>query len=549
MYQNCQKPFLADIIDFQRDIEPYNLILIHAGVGAGKNTWTKQLAEQGYRVLVITSRAITANVQAQKLGADRRIDLNNLYNLNNCHSQKNSTCGRIVCTNADIEHYVKEKFDPNDIKTHIWNSFDFIILDEAHSLVTDASFADSPFHVHTFLDHAHKCNPSCHIVLMTGTPTPIESLIHTWGNIHILDFFDKCNHIEPETVTLIPSHFAINRIINSLRNGERLIYFANSIGQIARCVKELQKHNIPEADIGITFNESCKDEKFSKSLIEKRTRIQTALEETELIPDDVKILFSTIKNKEGININNKDIKTMYAESHQAAALTQMAGRIRNGLSDLYIIFNAADHPILSNCYQEELELKCVNAANETLVHYSCLPTEFVETPNKANVINTAEKIFYFVRFNYLTDKFEYYPGRQLCVQQQQADAAELDDIVNYWEDCYFEDGLLCGSEEFRGWFPYSKLWCYIHCDASSIIEKISGFLITEGYVGSILNKDDRDILIRRLNLRLSLFEKSFLPCTYPIKQLGKALPHFGYQVIPRGKSGTKWEITEMPKDD
>lgn len=549
MYQNCQKPFLADIIDFQRDIKPYNLILIHAGVGAGKNTWTKQLAEQGYHVLVITSRAITANVQAQKLSADRRIDFNNLHNLNNCHSQKNNTSGRIVCTNADIEHYVKEKFDPNDPNTHIWNSFDFIILDEAHSLVTDASFADSPFHVLTFLDYAHKCNPSCRIILMTGTPEPIESLIHIWDNIHILDFFDKCNHIEPKTVTLIPMHFAISQIINSLKNGERLIYFANSIGQIARCVKELQKHNIPEADIGITFNESNKDERFPKSLIEKRTRIQTALEETELVPDDVKILFSTIKNKEGININNKDITTMYAESHQAAALTQMVGRVRNGLSDLYIIFNAADHPILSNRYQEELELKCVNAANETLENYSCLPAAPTETPHKIKVISTAEKIFYFVRFNYLTDKFEYYPGRQLCVQQQQADAMELDDIVNCWEDYCLEDGFLCGCEKFREWFPYSKIYCYIRHDTSSIIEKIRDFLVTEGYVGSVLNKNDRDILIRRLNSRLYLFEKNMLPCACPIKQLGKALPHFGYQVISRGKSGTKWEIIEMPKDD
>ena len=65
-----QKPHLYEVIDFERDIKPYRLIRLYAGVGAGKNEWTEKLAEQGYSILVITSRANTATAQAKKLDAE-----------------------------------------------------------------------------------------------------------------------------------------------------------------------------------------------------------------------------------------------------------------------------------------------------------------------------------------------------------------------------------------------------------------------------------------------------------------------------------------------
>lgn len=37
MEDTKQLPFLSEVIDYEKDIEPYRLILLHSGVGSGKN--------------------------------------------------------------------------------------------------------------------------------------------------------------------------------------------------------------------------------------------------------------------------------------------------------------------------------------------------------------------------------------------------------------------------------------------------------------------------------------------------------------------------------
>ena len=84
---------LSDVINFEKDIRPYRMVQIIAGVGAGKNYWVNQVVanhkhqidEHSYRksnVLLITSRAATANAQAEKLGADRWVDIEELFDSN-----------------------------------------------------------------------------------------------------------------------------------------------------------------------------------------------------------------------------------------------------------------------------------------------------------------------------------------------------------------------------------------------------------------------------------------------------------------------------------
>ena len=46
----------------------------------------------------------------------------------------------VACTNAFIEKYIQNVYDPSDPGTHLWNLFDMIVVDEYHSLVVDASF-------------------------------------------------------------------------------------------------------------------------------------------------------------------------------------------------------------------------------------------------------------------------------------------------------------------------------------------------------------------------------------------------------------------------
>ena len=161
--------YLSEVIDFEKDIQPYRIIQIYSGVGSGKNYWVESLAKEGYSILLITSRKATADAQAKKLGGMRWVALDEIVPQRfGTRSQK-----KVVVTNAGIEQFIKRKYLPGDEKTHIWRYFDFIILDEAHSLVSDATFSDSPFHVHKFLKFVQENAENCKLVFMTGTPEPI----------------------------------------------------------------------------------------------------------------------------------------------------------------------------------------------------------------------------------------------------------------------------------------------------------------------------------------------------------------------------------------
>ena len=542
---NSKLPYLSEIIDLERDILPHRAVLLHAGVGAGKNTWTKILAQKGYRILLITSRRVTADVQAKNLDAAKKIDLDRLLDLDDAWGEiAPDVQKRVVCTNSQIEDFVKNKYIPDDPKTHIWNTFDFIILDEAHSLTTDASFADSVFYVFKFLKHAYSQNPSSHIIFMTGTPQPIEWMFRK-KSVHRLLLFTKCKHVDPENVYLVPCDFAIRNLKKNWSRNQRAIYFTNSTTRILECVKLLTDMGVPEDDIGISYNPSEKDASFSAELIERRTIIEKSLREDECVPSNVKILLTTVKNREGINILDTDIKIMYAESHHAAELTQMAGRVRNGLDKFFILYDAAEHGSTTNRYNERLEYHCVDSANKTYDDYTQYFGNISKPFPKDEIVKTIEAKFQMIRFNPFSEKFEYFQGRQKCFKQDRDDSRELQDIVDTWDVPYLYDGRATGGEVFRYWFPHSKIWVMHKQEKKDIVDSVAKYMDKNGYQDKKVNKKQYDDLKADLNQILKTFDPAAIPCTYPIKSLGRALPYFGYSVTPYGRHGTNWHIAKI----
>ena len=231
--------YLSDVINYENDIEPYQIIEIYSGVGSGKNYWVEKLASEGKSILFITSRKVTAQAQAKKMSGKRWIDLDALGQ-EGIGSKKQNL---VVVTNAGLEHFVKEKYDESDEKTHIWKYFDLIVLDEAHSLTTDATFTDSPFHVKDFLKWVQVHDKRCKIVFMTGTPEPIEwafsDKTRSGPVFNYLNLYDKCNHVDPKDVYLWPSEWIAENIADELKEGSRIIYFANSITRMETLVDSL----------------------------------------------------------------------------------------------------------------------------------------------------------------------------------------------------------------------------------------------------------------------------------------------------------------------
>ena len=76
-------------------------------------------------------------------------------------------------------------------------------------------------------------------------------------------------------------------------------------------------------------------------------KTEKMLREECMLPEDIKLFVSTSRNKEGINIKNKDFSYMIVEAHNQSDVVQMAGRVRYGIDELYIVLDAKQFELTS----------------------------------------------------------------------------------------------------------------------------------------------------------------------------------------------------------
>ena len=187
-----KKPQLIDAIDYQKDIAPYKFIKIFSGVGSGKTQLACNMIRgnteyniPNQTVLLITSRRSTVEEtlkQMKNAAVGRAEAFGNLSDevrwdnpdeyeryvriikeeygelLTSDVEVYNKS---VVCTNAHIEQYFKNEYEPSVRSTHLWELFDTIIVDEVHSLITDATYQSAPFYVLELINEfLRRCAPS-----------------------------------------------------------------------------------------------------------------------------------------------------------------------------------------------------------------------------------------------------------------------------------------------------------------------------------------------------------------------------------------------------
>lgn len=558
MEDTKQLPFLSEVIDYEKDIEPYKLILLHSGVGSGKNFWVQTLAEQGMNVLFITSRKITAEVQAKNI-RETKLDLEAWHRNTIAGKPVGNNQYLISRTNAWINHFARNIYDPEDISTHIWEYFDFIFLDEAHSVVTDATFADSSFQVWRFMSWVliqKKCKSK--VILMSGTPEPLMSLIpkktrdKDWFNY--IDYFEKCNHVEPKTVIIRHENKTAEaaKIIKKYHEkGQRIIYFTSSITNIIHLIEDLGKFEITEDVIGVSFTDEDKKDEFSDYLLKKKEKLEEALKTVELLPDDVRIFLTTTKNKEGINIQNTDIKIMFAESSQQAELKQMAGRVRNGLDGLIVMYNLSrNHYDVVNKWRRNFARRLLEDKSndeETSNYINSIYNGFVEkndSPSFKQVIADIESNFPYLRFDFFRQKFLFFEGKQYGEDLATEDRKKLEEWIKDWDN-----ELTPGNESFQEWFPYSEVSLAEKPPTDDEIKKkvIEGYFKEHGdFLERVISKEERDTILKDLNTQL----KEQITGYQDIKQLKTLLKKGGYEVKETGKHGNnQFKILLLTKTD
>lgn len=535
---------LSDVIDYDRDIEPYRLVEIISGLGSGKNFWVENNLMQRMRVLLITSRQAKVKETAKRTGLRTHIDLRSIgADAYNHFWSGNWKPVSYVSSNWQIDNYMRNRYVSDDTDTHLFNLFEAIVIDEVHSLVTDATFADAPFYVMDFIRAAYR-QSNCKIILMTATPEPLHGLIQFENHPDraIFDFREECINLMPERLDYMERETALNLTlfpykVNPHATGMHVVYFTPKIAHIRDSILPyLLENGVPEERIAVSF--STYDEEdcgwLSETLLNNKNRTENYLAEHETLPEDIYYFISTSKNKEGINIDDENSSwQVVIESHWGDEIKQMWGRIRNGIKRVIIVTDASQH--VSNNVMSDFDYifdasinKQINDAFDSwcITNGYPLKNRYHNSNTKKKILDLQQTRFPYIRYSLVRDKFLLYKGRVLGHRRfkKQIDAFDL--YLQYWRqeiDVYPAPDKLFDIPSYL----------YFSSFGESKVEKFRKYVKENDLLGRPLSKEDRAVILAYITDELKLTVSGSK--RKPYSDLSKAISNFGYRLVECSK--------------
>lgn len=142
--------YFSEIVNINEEVKNYrNAICFVCGTGSGKSHWVKNVLTKKGKVLFITSRR--AKVDEDLVDESFTDDI--------ISSICKGRYERILITNHQLCCLIKKVFDPTKysdcISTFdlIINEFDYIVVDEVHSIISDSTFTDDSFILKKFIEY------------------------------------------------------------------------------------------------------------------------------------------------------------------------------------------------------------------------------------------------------------------------------------------------------------------------------------------------------------------------------------------------------------
>ena len=325
------KPYIGDVLTPQEILDhPCSLLI--AGVGSGKNTFFEEQFPDK-QVLIVTS------MRAKKDETDASLEQRGITNVT-CWTYATMAKQWIDWCAGDREHAVHLR--GRDIIRRVFD-YDLIVIDEAHALIVDATFADDRI---TLLDFLQWGVMNQSVVLSTATPEPLlSSHCLTGVDYHVIDLLDTCRNLLPKRVIITSQEDFFDRMADGQGGIQDFSYLANG-------------------------RETLDD--LASYLYEKygRKSIQTYNSDQRFSGDGVvEYLFSTSCSREGLNVYNESPMTVAVETHDPLLAYQYAGRFRNGVSDLYILYDVTQNK--NNLDTDENDLAMILAS----LHTDCVPLD------------------------------------------------------------------------------------------------------------------------------------------------------------------------------
>lgn len=395
--------FVSDRIDIDKLTQKnMHKIFLIAGVGAGKSTWVKEVLPEKGSVLFVTSRRA-------KVDEDEK---DSVY-VNRANPNDISKHYYNVITNSKLEKSLKEWSEKKGYLERFTKRYDYIVIDEVHSMATDSTFADSSFGLKTFIEYVVSLGKM--IICMTGTPEPVEDYFQK-NHWYKIDLRKVCNYVKPFKINVTSKNALINIMKRELSEGKKIIYFINITNTIKDIYEKLLKSEIvDEGEISVVVaedNHEKLEDDLKDILADGTEKFFELCKETydeiinnKRLPDQCKVLLSTSKLREGIDIKNENI-TIICDNHILSNIIQFCGRVRVGGGYVYIIKDSTSHKV----DHDELlyEYACrdeITAANKFL--NDRIQTE--DNPNEAyerkHFIEYLGKNPY-IRFNYIIKQFQ-----------------------------------------------------------------------------------------------------------------------------------------------
>ena len=537
------KPRLTELIDLERDIIPYDMSLIYAGVGAGKNSiimgYHKDkidyvgLAEK-YRVLLITSRkAKVTETKNDDSGHKILVDIRKIDTVK-WDKLKNKS---VVCTSAHFQKRVEDWWDPIFDDKPFWEEFDFIVIDEFHSIVTDATFANSSCIIYYFIDHLYnECvkhngtnKHKTKVVLMSGTPEPATPLLEGY-NLNILDKRIEAFSITPDQYLIYNYQYTLKQILKTLKAGKRVVYYFTLFNKLEDIISEALKSGIKEEQIVVSVSDANVNkylEKNYNTIFNNKEIFENNLA-SEHISDEHLLILTNGKNKEGINIKEK-IGLLAIETHFGPDIAQICGRFRNGIESAIIIEDAQQFT-LTPFYDEEENYQrnyAIESANRYL--FQIFKEENIKPQYESvyqnervlNFISYIEKGTRFLRYNPFKFKFDF---NQCYLQAFQFYNQSIAKFKHFLED----------PTIIQSFDPDKSLSIRIKTNYAPPEEVFEMYVEEKGYIigETVLTPQDVKRILCELNDLLRRVTKN--PKVYT--QFKSLVKMFGYDTVRVGKS-------------
>ena len=569
MTEQNEKKHLSKTIDYDRDIAPYQFIKIYAGVGSGKNGFVDRLIKGDYfrhadgtlvgkkHILLITSRRSKVNEQLNleevvydpAIGVFDSPEMNWLMDdpkyehyyesdrmtLTNPYGWGERQIYRRSCvnTNAKIEWNLRMNFQEQTIESHVWERFDMIVIDEVHAVLSDAFYQSAPFYVRRLIEETLKRSDKCKVIVMTGTPEVLERY-SLFDDAHLIDRMDECINVRPQAIEFITQKEAQEMQEKMILQGQKFVAFYNVIDNVMKL-----NAKYPEAT-AISFSEAKRREQLrasAKKRFDRMVEVELHVAEKKRLPDDLIAFLSTSKNKEGINIENEDIPVMFVEAHAQDDVLQMAGRIRKPIERLYVVVNSTPHPDRESFLEAEFSkrIDTVETVNRFFQEkcqqygYPLFDDEAWVKPvhcvaETGKVIDFIHAKFPYIRFDYFTQRFVYYPEREISKAYYKEQSLLFDRAMES------EAGL---HELAEQWYP--GIECTVSKKVTSLMwghnkQKVDQYLMENHWLNGEreIRQDEKQKILTDIMQLLMIVE--------PRPSLAPLLKKYKYKMINQTKS-------------